>query len=278
MDSGGEQAVPRRGDLLRRRRPGEAGDQPWHIPARRFAAATKVAVEQIIAYPASRPRLDRDVVDQRRRPVTGGTHAQALAALEEAEQPRDDVITAEYLTACVRRLIEGADAIVLTEVVTNSKAVSERLRPGVPGSVLHHGGGSLGWSGGAALGARSRRRRTRGLPRRRRLVPVQLARLCLLGAAPVRRPVADGHLRQPRLARAQVLHPAACTRPGLRQPPTTSTCPSTRRWTCPAWRWRQAPASARRSPTRRAPRVLKEALAAVHAGRSAVVTVHLPPV
>jgi hypothetical protein len=64
------------------------------------------------------------------------------------------VITAEYLTACVRRLLEGEDAIVLTEVVTSSKAVAEHLRPSRPGSVLHHGGGALGWSGGAAAGAK----------------------------------------------------------------------------------------------------------------------------
>ena len=71
-----------------------------------------------------------------------------------AEQPKDDVITAEYLTACVRRLLESEDALILTEVVTNSRAVQEHLRPNRPGSVLHHGGGSLGWSGGAAVGAK----------------------------------------------------------------------------------------------------------------------------
>ena len=38
------------------------------------------------------------------------------------------MITPEYLTACVRRLLEGEDALVLTEVVTNSKAVAEHLR------------------------------------------------------------------------------------------------------------------------------------------------------
>lgn len=57
------------------------------------------------------------------------------------------------LAACVRRLA-GEDAIVLTEVVTNSRAVAEHLRPSGPGSVVHHGGGSLGWTGGAAVGAK----------------------------------------------------------------------------------------------------------------------------
>ena len=63
------------------------------------------------------------------------------------------MITAEYLSACVRRLIEGTDALVLTEVITSTKVATEGLRPNVPGSVIHHGGGYLGWSSGAALGA-----------------------------------------------------------------------------------------------------------------------------
>jgi acetolactate synthase-1/2/3 large subunit len=125
----------------------------WYTPARRFAAAsTKVAVEQITAHLKASPPADDHAIE-RRRALLAERHAAALAALDEAEQPRDDVITAEYLTACVRRLLEGSDAIVLTEVVTSSKAVAEGLRPSAAGSVLHHGGGYLGWSGGAALGA-----------------------------------------------------------------------------------------------------------------------------
>jgi acetolactate synthase-1/2/3 large subunit len=126
----------------------------WYTPAKRFAAAsTKVAVEQITECLRGQT-LPAGAIAQRRR-VAAERHARLIAALEEAEQPRDDVITAEYLSACVRRLIssEAPDALVLTEVVTGSRAVSEGLRPSVPGSVIHHGGGYLGWSGGAALGA-----------------------------------------------------------------------------------------------------------------------------
>jgi acetolactate synthase I/II/III large subunit len=38
--------------------------------------------------------------------------------------------------------------------VTNSKIVAEHLRPNRPGSVIHHGGAALGWAGGAAVGAK----------------------------------------------------------------------------------------------------------------------------
>ncbi|HEY6787258.1 MAG TPA: thiamine pyrophosphate-requiring protein [Trebonia sp.] len=137
----------------------------WYTPARRLAAAsTKLAVEQIAEYvrdrangqPAGASGGTAAEADpgriERRRVAVAEQHARAVAALEEAEQPRDDVITAEYLSACVRRLIEGTDALVLTEVVTSSKVATEGLRPNVPGSVIHHGGGYLGWSTGAALG------------------------------------------------------------------------------------------------------------------------------
>jgi acetolactate synthase-1/2/3 large subunit len=128
--------------------------QMWHVPARRFAAASsKVAVEQIAAYVRDHGLVDEAAVSERRT-LAAARHERALAEQEAAEQPKDGVITGEYLTACVRRLLEGEDALILTEVVTHSRTVAEHLRPSRPGSVLHHGGGALGWSGGAAVGAK----------------------------------------------------------------------------------------------------------------------------
>jgi acetolactate synthase-1/2/3 large subunit len=128
--------------------------QLWEVPARRFAAAdSKVAIEQIANVVMSYGLVDDTAVSARRAEAER-RHAQVLAEVAAAEQPRDDAITVEYLTACVRRVLEGEDALILTEVVTGSRAVAEHLRPDQPGSVLHHGGGSLGWSGGAAVGAK----------------------------------------------------------------------------------------------------------------------------
>ena len=128
--------------------------QLWHVPARVFAAAnSKVAVEQIAAFVRDNDLADPAEVIERRETALA-RHQRALAAQEAAERPEDGVITGEYLTACLRRLLEGEDALVLTEVVTSSRVVAEHLRPSRPGSVLHHGGGSLGWAGGAAVGAK----------------------------------------------------------------------------------------------------------------------------
>ena len=126
----------------------------WHVPARRFAAAnSRLAVEQITSFVRDNILIDA-AVEVRRIEVMAASQARR-AALDALEQPGSDgVITAQYLTACVRRLLAGEDALILTEVVTNSKTVADHLRPNRPGSVIHHGGGSLGWAGGAAVGAK----------------------------------------------------------------------------------------------------------------------------
>ena len=135
--------------------PLKASMNMWHVPARRFAAASaRVAVGQIARFARDHDLADLAVVGARRE-AAAHTHQQEQAERAGREHPRDDgVITAEYLTACVRCLLEDEDALVLTEVVTNSKIVAEHLRPNRPGSVIHHGGAALGWAGGAAVGAK----------------------------------------------------------------------------------------------------------------------------
>ena len=38
------------------------------------------------------------------------------------------MITPQYLTACVRDLLDGTDALVLTEAITSYQVVAEHLR------------------------------------------------------------------------------------------------------------------------------------------------------
>ena len=125
----------------------------WHVPARRSAAAnSKVALEQIAAA-VRESDLDLDLVEARRAEVTAAHDAQR-AAWDALERPANGVITPQYLTACVRDLLAGEDALVLTEAVTNFQVVAEHLRVNKPGSLIGSGGGSLGWSGGGAVGAK----------------------------------------------------------------------------------------------------------------------------
>jgi len=125
----------------------------WHVPARRSAAANaRVALEQITASVRNRD-LDHDLIEARRAEVTAAHNAQR-AAWDALERPEDGVITPQYLTACVRELLAGEDALILTEAVTNFQVVAEHMRLNKPGSLIGSGGGSLGWSGGGAVGAK----------------------------------------------------------------------------------------------------------------------------
>jgi acetolactate synthase-1/2/3 large subunit len=130
----------------------------WHVPARRIAAAdTKVAVTQIADFVRDNALLDAGPVmsrvESRRAAVTAAGQARR-AALDDLERPPPGVITPRYLTACVRELLAGTDALVLTEAITNYQVVAEHLRASRPGSLIGSGGSSLGWGGGAAVGAK----------------------------------------------------------------------------------------------------------------------------
>ena len=126
----------------------------WHIPARRFAAAnSRLALGQIAAFVRENNLVDAAVTEERRADVTA-LHDAQRAARDQREQPEDGVITPQYLTACVRDALAGQDVLFLTEAVTNFEVVAEHLRVSRPGSLIGSGGGSLGWAGGGAVGAK----------------------------------------------------------------------------------------------------------------------------
>jgi acetolactate synthase-1/2/3 large subunit len=251
----------------------------WHVPARRFAAASsRLAVEQITRFVRDNILIDA-AVEVRRIEVMEASQARR-AALDALERPGSDgVITAQYLTACVRRLLADEDALILTEVVTNSKTVADHLRPNRPGSVIHHGGGSLGWAGGAAVGAK--------------LAAPDRTVVCLVG---------DGSFLFGVPSSAQWV----ARRYGA---PALTVIYDNRGWAAPKFSTLMVhpdgvaakaddfhvsfepeadlPGVARAaggaygvtvSDPGELPGVLKDALAVVHGGRSAVVSVHLPPV
>lgn len=122
----------------------------WSIKARQcYRADASTAFAQLNA------RLDRLDIDEeaawrRRRHYAERSEARN-AELARLEAPKGDVITPEYLTACVRRAV-GPEAIVLNEGITNYPAISDHMAREKPGTMFASGGGSLGWNGGAAIG------------------------------------------------------------------------------------------------------------------------------
>ena len=131
-------------------------DMPlWYIEARRsFQADATLALRQMNAAVAARALSGSAVAERTNHYAT--RHAERAARLcraGKASRARVEIITPEYLTACVRRQI-GADAIVLNEGITNYAAICDHIAPTKPGVLFASGGGSLGWNGGAAIGAK----------------------------------------------------------------------------------------------------------------------------
>jgi acetolactate synthase-1/2/3 large subunit len=122
----------------------------WHIKARRcYRADAATALAQLNAR-LDRVEIDREAAERRRRHYAE-RHAKRAAALHRLEAPSGEIVTPEFLTACVRRQV-GPDAIVLNEGITNYPAICDHMAREKPGTMFASGGGSLGWSGGAAIG------------------------------------------------------------------------------------------------------------------------------
>ncbi|HET7500866.1 MAG TPA: thiamine pyrophosphate-requiring protein [Kofleriaceae bacterium] len=124
----------------------------WHIPARRaFCADARTALAQLDAH-ARAIELPGAAIAERTAHYTA-LHARRQAELSARERADGDVITPEYLTARVRRLID-ADTIVLSEGISSYQTINNHLGLTRPGSLLSSGGASLGWHGGAAIGVK----------------------------------------------------------------------------------------------------------------------------
>lgn len=124
----------------------------WYIHAQHiFRADAATALKQINAHLETMKLDERAIAD--RRAHYSARHAAYVAELNRQEQPRADELTPEYLTACVREAI-GPDAIVMSEGVTNFGVITNHVGRTRPGTLFTAGGGSLGWNGGAAFGAK----------------------------------------------------------------------------------------------------------------------------
>ncbi len=124
----------------------------WYIPARQVMRGdAETALGQLNAALSART-IDAEAVARRKRHHAGASEKRrrSLAAQESAAA---GLITPEHLTACIRRHVD-ADTIVLNEGITNYPVIFNHLAMTRPGSIFTSGGGSLGWNGGAAIGAK----------------------------------------------------------------------------------------------------------------------------
>jgi acetolactate synthase I/II/III large subunit len=122
----------------------------WYIKAQAsYRADAATALSQL------NRRLDRMEIDEgaaeRRRRHYGERHRERGVELARREASGGEIITPEYLTACVRRQV-GLDAVVVSEGITNYPTICDHMAREKPGTLFTSGGGSLGWNGGAAIG------------------------------------------------------------------------------------------------------------------------------
>jgi acetolactate synthase-1/2/3 large subunit len=252
----------------------------WHIPARRFAAAdSEVALRQIARLVRDENLAEPGVVETRRAEIAAA-NAERRAALDALERPEAGVITPRYLTACVRDLLHGTDALVLTEAVTNYQIVSEHLRASRPGSLIGSGGGSLGWAGGGAVGAKlasSSERTVVSLVGDGSYlfgVPASAQWVARRYNAPSLTVIYDNHgWAAPKFSTLRV-HPSGAAAAADDFHVSFEPAPDLPGIAAAAG---GAYAVTVTDPAD-LPRALKDALAVVHGGRSAVVSAHLPPV
>jgi acetolactate synthase-1/2/3 large subunit len=124
----------------------------WYIAAKRVLRAdAETALRQLNAA-LEDAGIDVDRVAARRKHY-GDLHAKRRSELAELEQPNGAHPSGEYLTACVRKHVDE-NTIALNEGITNYPAIHDHLGMSRPGSIFASGGGSLGWNGGAAIGAK----------------------------------------------------------------------------------------------------------------------------
>lgn len=125
----------------------------WDMPSERYYKADSLEVLQQLNDYLAQLQLNATQIQERSASISS-IHARQREEWQRKEQlPEDNQITPEWLTACLRELIDD-DTIVLNETITNAKVVSQHLPRTIPGTFYGSGGTSLGWNGGAAIGAK----------------------------------------------------------------------------------------------------------------------------
>lgn len=126
----------------------------WYIEAERFIRADSgVVLKQLNRYFDSAAAPDESA-RAKRLAAHADAHAQMRARWRKKEErPASGVISAEWLMACLREVTDE-DTLFMNEAVTNAGALFNGLPRNRPGTLFNSGGSSLGWGGGAALGAK----------------------------------------------------------------------------------------------------------------------------
>lgn len=123
----------------------------WYIEAHRSFRADAAAALAEIAEALNALAGNEAVIAERRSHYARQSAARRARLL--AEESDVGPLTTARLMASLRGQIEKGD-IVINEGITNYQPIFDHLAPTEPGTMFASGGGSLGYNGGAAIGAK----------------------------------------------------------------------------------------------------------------------------
>ncbi|MFC0560522.1 thiamine pyrophosphate-requiring protein [Halalkalibacter alkalisediminis] len=125
----------------------------WYIPSESFFKADTYTVLQQLNSFLENEKFNEEKITKRYAKISQ-FHQEQRLAWATLEEPRDDGrITPEFLTSCIKEVIDE-DTIVMSETITNFATVNKHLPRTKPGTYFTMGASSLGWNGGASIGAK----------------------------------------------------------------------------------------------------------------------------
>ncbi|MDM5340271.1 thiamine pyrophosphate-requiring protein [Fictibacillus enclensis] len=124
----------------------------WYIPSKHFFKADSYTALLQLNECVSSLVLNEGEIEKRRQRITR-IHESQRAEWRQKEQINGEEISPEYLTACIREITDE-NTIILNEGISNYETIYKHMLAEAPGSIMGSGGGALGWHGGAAIGAK----------------------------------------------------------------------------------------------------------------------------
>jgi len=124
----------------------------WYLKAERIMRADSFTAIRQLRMEVERDPLvtNKKLVESRRTKIHDIHKAQRQGWKYEKED--GGKITPEFLTNCIREVIDDDDTVVLNETISVKHIVDQLLPRNKPGTLYGNGGSSLGWFGGAAVG------------------------------------------------------------------------------------------------------------------------------
>ncbi|SDA03032.1 BZ3500_MvSof-1268-A1-R1_Chr11-1g03269 [Microbotryum saponariae] len=121
----------------------------------RAKADVGLACQQLIDYLSSpNSALDSTLIEERRSEWKQKKQQRDAELLSLETPGKGDLLTAPLIVASLRKNSNPEKTLVCNEAISNYPHVWNHFKPRVPGSLLSSGASSLGWSLGAAIGAK----------------------------------------------------------------------------------------------------------------------------